>query len=155
MIVLMAPSLAFEVHGDPAPQGSKNAGVGKISGKAFVYEQNSRTQTNWRQDVVKYAIQAREAAGHETFDGPVEVWLELRLRRPASVKISKRPFPSVKPDLDKIARNSLDALKQAGVYRDDAQVINLHVTKRYATDDAAGGPGASVRVSLVAFPEII
>lgn len=155
MIVLMAPSLAFEVHGDPAPQGSKNAGIGKVSGKAFVYEQNSKTQTNWRQDVVKAAVEARDVCGHETFDGPMEVALELRLRRPASVKISKRPYPCVKPDIDKIIRNTLDALKQAGVYRDDAQVINIVATKRYATDDVAGGPGASIRVSLVPLPEII
>jgi crossover junction endodeoxyribonuclease RusA len=154
MIVLMTPSLAFEVHGDPAPQGSKNAGVSR-AGKGFVYEQNSKTQTNWRQDVVKFAVAAREAAGHETFDAPVSVIMLLRLRRPASVKISRRPYPAVKPDIDKITRNCLDALKQAGVYRDDAQVINLFVQKRYATDDVAGSPGATIRVELVPIPEII
>jgi Holliday junction resolvase RusA-like endonuclease len=154
MIVFMTPSLVFEVHGDPAPQGSKNAGVSK-AGKGFVYEQNSKTQTQWRQDVVNAGVAARDVVGHETFDGPVAVVLLLRLRRPLSVKIAKRPFPCVKPDIDKITRNCLDGLKQAGVYRDDAQVINLFVQKRYATDDVAGAPGASVRVELVPLPEII
>lgn len=155
MLDHMAHLLQFEVRGDPSSQGSKRGGVSKNTGKTFVYEQNSKKQTEFRQDVISAATVAREAAAHETFEGPVEVLLLIRMRRPASVSIAKRPFPCVKPDVDKITRNILDALTQSYVYKDDAQVINLVVQKRYATDDAAGAPGASVRVTLVPLPEII
>ena len=52
-------------------------------------------------------------------------------------------------------RNTLDGLKSAGIYRDDAQVINLVAQQRYANDDPDGAPGASIHVSLVDPPEII
>lgn len=151
----MTPHLDIVVHGDPAPQGSKRGGVSAKTGKTFVYEQNSKTQTDWRQDVIKAATEAREAVGAETLDGPTFVALWIRLRRPASVSLKRRPYPCVKPDIDKILRNTLDGLKQAGVYRDDAQVIQVQVAKRYATDDPGGSPGATIRVGLVPLPEII
>lgn len=151
----MAPSFDIVVHGVPAPQGSKKGGYSAKSGKTFVYEQNSKTQRSWRQDVIAAAVEMREAHGWDTLDGPIEIAIEFRLPRPASVNIRRRPFPSVKPDADKLLRNTLDGLTQAGIYRDDAQVINMLITKRYATDDPLGSPGASIRVALVALPEII
>lgn len=151
----MTLRLDLVVHGVPAPQGSKRGGFSAKTGKTFVYEQNSKTQKSWRQDVIAAAVKLRESGGMETLDGPVSIFIRFRLPRPASVKISKRPFPAVKPDVDKLIRNTLDGLTQAGVYRDDAQVVDLFVEKRYATDDPDGGPGAIIHVSLVAAPVII
>jgi Holliday junction resolvase RusA-like endonuclease len=42
-------------------------------------------------------------------------------------------FPNVKPDLDNVVKAVLDALNGV-VYLDDAQVVNLVATKRYATE---------------------
>ena len=151
----MTPSFDIVVHGVPAPQGSKKGGYSPKTGKTFVYEQNSKTQKSWRQDVIAAAVQFRELHGLETLDGPVGVVIYFRLPRPASVDIRRRPFPAVKPDMDKLIRNTLDGLTQAGVYRDDAQVVDLFAQKRYATDDPAGGPGATISVTLVKPPEII
>jgi crossover junction endodeoxyribonuclease RusA len=121
----------------------------------FVYEKNSKAQKSWRQDVVAAAVEFRQLHGLDTFDAPVSVAIFLRMPRPASVNVKRRPFPCVKPDADKVARNTLDALTQAAIYRDDAQVVDLFVSKRYATDDPHGSPGATIRVSLVPLPEII
>lgn len=121
----------------------------------FVYEKNSKAQKSWRQDVIVAAMELRNSISWETLDGPVSVAIFLRMPRPASVNVKRRPFPSVKPDADKVARNTLDALTQAAIYRDDAQVVDLFVQKRYSTDDPAGAPGATIRVALVAAPEII
>ncbi len=151
----MAPSIDIVVHGVPAPQGSKKGGYSAKTGKTFVYEQNSKTQKSWRQDVIAAAIELREAQGLETLDGPISLIIFFRLPRPASVNVKRRPFPCVKPDSDKLVRNTMDALTQAAVYRDDAQVVDLFVTKRYATDDPDGSPGATIRVALVPLPEII
>lgn len=151
----MTPSFDIVVHGVPAPQGSKRGGFSAKTGKTFVYEQNSKTQKSWRQDVIAAAVELREAQGLETLDGPVALQVEFRLPRPASVNVRRRPFPCVKPDCDKLTRNTMDALTQAAIYRDDAQVVDLFVSKRYATDDPNGSPGATIRVALVALPEII
>ena len=61
--------------------------------------------------------------------GPVEVLLHFELARPKS---ARRLLPSTKPDLDKLARAVLDALTGV-VFKDDAQVVDLRVTKRYGT----------------------
>ena len=55
---------------------------------------------------------------------------------------SAPPFPTVKPDADKLLRALLDALTSQA-WRDDAQVINASAAKRYATGD---GPGVLVRL---------
>lgn len=151
----MTRSIDIVVYGDPAPQGSKRGGFSAKTGKTFVYEQNSKSQKSWRQDVIAAAVELREADGLETLDGPVEILVEFRLPRPASVSIKRRPYPCVKPDIDKLLRNTLDGLTQAQIYRDDAQIIHLVSQKRYATDDPRGMPGATIRVALVPLPEII
>lgn len=151
----MTPSfLVFDVFGDPAPQGSKIARVSS-KGKPYVQEDNSEKHGTWRGDVVDAALKARTRDGWDPADGPVEVTLWIRVPRPKSVSLKVRPFPHVKPDVDKLARAILDALTVAQVWRDDAQVIDLIVFKRYATDDPDGGPGAKVKVAMVPAPEII
>ena len=150
----MTPLLIFNVLGTPAPQGSKIARVSK-NGKPYVQEQNAQAQKNWRQDVLAAASDARKAAFLDTFTGPVFVDIEFRMPRPPSVSVRKRPYPAVKPDGDKLQRNTWDALVQAGVILDDALVVNWRASKRYATDDPSGAPGATIRVGLVPLPVII
>lgn len=148
-------TLVIVVHGEAAPQGSKVPGRSAKTGKMFVREQNSQKQKTWRQDVIAAATAAREQAGWDTLDGAVDVVVDIRVRRPASVSLVRRPYPNVKPDLDKMVRNTLDGLTAAGVFSDDARVINVTARKRYATDDPAGAPGATIFVSLVSPPVII
>jgi Holliday junction resolvase RusA-like endonuclease len=150
----MAPLLTFNVLGTPAPQGSKIPRVSK-AGKLYVQEQNAEAHANWRQDVLAAASIARQAANLGTLEGAVWVDIEFRMARPPSISIKKRPYPCVKPDGDKLQRNTWDALVQAGVIRDDALIVNWRASKRYATDDPLGSPGATIRVGLVPLPEII
>ena len=57
---------------------------------------------------------------------------------------------TVRPDADKLARSLLDAISDAGVWRDDAQVAELHVRKVYGDR-----PGVRVRlVELEARPSV-
>jgi Holliday junction resolvase RusA-like endonuclease len=61
------------------------------------------------------------------------------------VKISKRAYPIVPPDLDKLARAVLDGIGQSEViWGDDSQVIELAATKVYADNRA---PGAIIVIS--------
>jgi Holliday junction resolvase RusA-like endonuclease len=46
-----------------------------------------------------------------------------------------RPYPTTKPDVDKLLRTCLDAITQAGnVWADDSQVIVLTGAKYYETN---------------------
>ena len=122
----MSALLSFTVYGKPEPQGSARAFV--VKGRAVVTSANPNIK-GWR-DLI--ASEARvQMQGLPPVDGPVEVRASFYLPRPKSVK---RASPTVKPDLDKLARGLLDALTNV-VYRDDAQVTNLQVSKHYVTDE--------------------
>ena len=71
--------------------------------------------------------------------GPVRVSLVFFIERPKSVK---REHPSVRPDIDKLARAVLDGLTTAGVYSDDSQVVDLTASKVYGVP-----AGVAVQVS--------
>lgn len=64
---------------------------------------------------------------------PLRVEIEFFLPKPASA--SKRIlFPVRKPDSDKLARCVLDALTTGGLIADDARIVDLIVSKRFATE---------------------
>ena len=52
------------------------------------------------------------------------------------VRLSAPWWPVTKPDLDKLTRALLDALTDAGIWRDDSQAVELHAEKIY--HDQAG-----------------
>jgi len=76
-------------------------------------------------------------------DGALCVTIAFRLPRPKS-KPKKFVLPTSKPDASKLARAAEDELTGI-VWRDDAQVCKLVVTKVYAT----GIPGATITVEVM------
>lgn len=83
--------------------------------------------------------------------GPVRVEIDLFITRPPSIKRSKREFPIVPPDVDKLCRACLDGLNQGPdgkanngrLWGDDSQVVELLARKFYADDRA---PGANITI---------
>jgi Holliday junction resolvase RusA-like endonuclease len=53
-------------------------------------------------------------------------------------------WPAVRPDSDKLLRAVLDGLTEAGVWRDDGQVVQGTFIKRYCLDGEP--PGIQVEV---------
>jgi len=119
--------IGFTVRGIPAPQGSK-----RHVGKGVMVESSKKVQP-WRQDVRHAAEDAMN--GHLPFEGPLEVVVTFTLPKPKTVK---RLLPSVRPDLDKLLRSTLDALGSAGVYGDDSQVVHVAAWKVYGIIPGAG-----------------
>jgi Holliday junction resolvase RusA-like endonuclease len=153
----MTTPLSFTVTGTPAPQGSHRAFV--VNGRAVVTHDSKKTRP-WRQDVRQAALDAITARvagqlepGWAPFEGPLHVTITFRLPRPGyhygtgknanRLKPTAPTFVEKKPDLDKLIRATLDALGEAGVWRDDAQVARLIVEKEYATTTP---PGADVMI---------
>ena len=120
-------SMAFQVFGDPIPQGSKRAFV--VKNRAVVVDDNKAPLRSWRSAIVDAA--RAELNGDAPDLGPVRVTLMFFLRQP---KRPKAPVPITKPDVDKLARAVLDGMTDAGVFRDDSQVTTLTVRKRYTTE---------------------
>lgn len=131
-------AVVFRADGKPEPQGSKNAFV--VKGRAVIVDKNPKPLKAWRRVVSDAAIDAMVAAGDsDPLIGPVQVSLVFFIERPKSVK---RAHPSVRPDIDKLARAVLDGLTTAGVYSDDSQVVELTASKVYGTPG-----GVAVQVS--------
>ena len=77
--------------------------------------------------------------------GPVRVHVSFYLPKPKSAP--KRTIPHVKkPDIDKLMRAILDALKGV-VWTDDSQVTSISATKDYAEGSAM--PRADIRIEQI------
>lgn len=141
-------SITFEVVGTPSPQGSKRGfvipGKGGKKARAVVVDVNKPGLASWRGDVVE-ACEKALVVTPARFETAVAAELTFWLARPASVSMSKRPWPSVKPDIDKLERATLDALKVAGLIVDDALVVDLHSKKFYAEGHQRTGAVIHVR----------
>lgn len=121
-------SLHFTVYGQPIPQGSLKAFKHAKTGAVITTSDNVKTKP-WKQQVSGTALAVR---GTKTVsDKPIVLFMRFFLARPRTVK---RDRPIVKPDTDKLARAVLDALTGI-VYKDDAQVVEIHARKCY--DDEA------------------
>jgi len=129
--------LFFEVYGIPAPQGSKKS----VGNNRFV--EASKKLPAWRKAVAEAAEAAVDNANWVALSGPVELSVVFFLPRPRSVPASKRPLPTVPPDIDKLVRAVGDSCTTAGVWEDDSLICKLSAHKMY---DDAREPGASVTV---------
>jgi crossover junction endodeoxyribonuclease RusA len=134
--------ITLQVHGEPAPQGSKS-----VSRHGGVYEK-SRKVKPWRDAIRAAALQQ----GARPIAGPVEVAITFWLPRPKGhyrtgrnsdrLRPAAPVRPATRPDLDKLTRSTLDGLASGCAYGDDGQVVELWVSKWYAGDLHA--PGAEI-----------
>lgn len=148
----MSTDLVVDVVGLPAPQGSKkgfyNASLGRVQ-----MTESSKKVKPWRQDVVAAAQAQAVETGWVAPVGPVEILLCCFMPRPKyhyrtgahanELKPTAPTWVDKKPDADKVARSTLDALTTSAVIRDDAQVARLVVEQRYA--DGATGARITIR----------
>lgn len=136
--------LVIRAVGTPARQGSKDF-KGMRGGRPVLVEADEQLP-EWRKAVVAAAVSAMRATGWIREDGPCEVWIEVWLQRPRTVR---RAYPDHMGDGDgdKYARAVLDALTIAGVYTDDSRVIDHHCSKRWASEQHP--EGARIRVAAM------
>lgn len=87
-------------------------------------------KTQLAEDNIKIYLRAHNA---HRFDGPLEVALKFSFKKPKSAP-ADRTFPSVKPDIDNLVKLVLDS-SNGILWNDDAQVVDLHVYKRYSLHD--------------------
>jgi Holliday junction resolvase RusA-like endonuclease len=159
--------LVFTLLGAPVGKGSLKC-VGR-NGSHRIVEDNPNTGA-WRTEVARAAV---EALAQATVDAPAEhaavgVEFTATLPRPAvhygrgANALKLKPTAPFYPtnlrtgDVDKLARLVLDALQDAEVLPDDAQVVELLARKAYADDqrtpDALTHPGLRVRIYTVGDP---
>ncbi|WP_213452864.1 RusA family crossover junction endodeoxyribonuclease [Rhizomonospora bruguierae] len=137
---MTATLLQIHVPGTPKPKGSlRHVGHGRM------VEQLAGSP-DWRASVVAAAHAAW--GGGAPHLGAVRVAIVLELPKPARPKDLRYPSGGNTGDVDKHARNVLDALQDAGVVRNDSQVVDLAVAKRWTLL----APGAHITVSPAGLP---
>jgi Holliday junction resolvase RusA-like endonuclease len=114
----------------------------------FVSTYSPQKTVSYENLVKVYAAQAME--GMEPMIGAVRVVITFHVTPPASWSQKKQAsalnggiYPTLKPDLDNCIKGIFDACNEI-VWKDDKQVTDLMVTKRYAVK-----PMAEVRAQLI------
>ena len=143
--------LELVVYGLAQPAGSKNIGRTK-AGRSFIYDsadKGDRRGKQWRERVAQEAGQAMN--GRPLLAGALLIRARFYMPRPKGhygtgrnadrLKPSAPMYPTTKPDATKLFRGVEDALRGV-VFRDDGQVVEQHVSKRY-------GEPARAEISVV------
>ena len=129
--------MTLVIHGKPAPQPRVRAY--RRGEHAGVYTPS--TADAWKEQVMLAAGLYR---GQFT-TGPLRLEVEFYLPRPQARK--NDDYVAVKPDLDNLLKSTMDALTNAGVWRDDSQVAAVVMSKRY--ESANHTVGAVIRLEAL------
>jgi Holliday junction resolvase RusA-like endonuclease len=143
--------ISFFVYGVPAPAGSKRGFYNQKSKRVIVTDDSKRSRP-WKALVSDAAIEAMRKAGETgCLEGPLMLSLTFIVLRPKGhyrtgknaglLRDAAPEYPTVKPDLLKLARAVEDALSGI-VYRDDSQIVVENLYKLY-------GDRARVNVTVV------
>jgi Holliday junction resolvase RusA-like endonuclease len=132
-------SVVIEVHGIPAPQGSK------VRNRYGAIYESGKTVAPWR-EAIRAEVQRQVTV---PLAGAVRCWITFRLPRPrghygtgrngGTIRHSAPVYPAGRPDLDKLARAVLDGLTDGGAWKDDGQVVMLLAQKVYALPGMPAG----------------
>jgi Holliday junction resolvase RusA-like endonuclease len=152
-------AIRFDVAGTPAPKGSSRAMLTKTGHAVNVPSGsgvNRKRLKSWDVNVRDAASDVLSAGAMRPAEGPlfvgqpIAVELVFRLARPAGHwgKKGLRPrapaWPAVKPDIDKLARATIDSLTGI-LFDDDSRIVTLLVQKEFAIP---GQEGATILVAL-------
>ena len=169
------------VMGQPAPQGSKRYVGQSRAGRGILVESSANVKP-WREDVraacerfiETCAIMRDVSAGYGPgqirdvrvvpsgdtavlalpLDCPLRVRMVFTLPAPASLPKKRPSHPMRLPDLSKLVRSTEDAITSAGLWRDDARVVECTAVKTYpahvigAHPEALPAPGCRITIEL-------
>ena len=148
---MTAPLLQFRVAGLPVTQGDHKAWKPPGAPFARIADANPTKLKPWREAIRSTAVDALPD-GWVPLDGPVRVVFIFAMPRPASAPKRRRTWPIKmrSGDWDKLARAASDALTDAGVWTDDARVVDGRVVKDYPGEHIAQmSPGVLIRIWTV------
>jgi Holliday junction resolvase RusA-like endonuclease len=144
---------SFFVVGVPQPGGSKRGFyIPKIK-RVIITDANAKAKP-WKDSVAGQAVETYKLPPVE---GPLELTVIYYLPRPQGhfktgknsneLRASAPRYPEKKPDVLKLTRSTEDALTGI-LWRDDSQIVNEKIYKRYV-DELHPHPGAAVMVFLL------
>lgn len=118
--------------------------------------ESSKAVKPWREDVKAAAEKAiaNQLGSLYPIDAPLIVRMVFTMPKPASSPKRRRTWPSRIPDLSKLIRSTEDALTAAGVWRDDARVVEYERTaKVFPGEDPEALDAPGVRIVIRALDQ--
>jgi len=140
--------MTIKVYGIPGPQGSKRF-MGVKGGRGVMVESSKKVKP-WREDVKAAAEIVRGLRA--PLDCPLRLHMVFTLPKPSSAPKRRQTWPMRTPDLSKLARSTEDALTAAGVWKDDARVVEYGLlAKRYPNEGrgALEAPGVWIEIEVM------
>lgn len=157
MTAVTEPAIRFAVYGTPGPQGSKSPkGRNRRTGRLIMVESSKKVKP-WREAVEAAALTAlndlpREERRMFPLDGPLAARFVFTLAKPTSAPKRTRTWPIRYPDASKLLRSTEDALTKAGVWVDDARLVELdRLAKVFPGEDpeALDAPGVLIVIRRI------
>ena len=147
--------IQITVMGLPAPQGSKRYVGQSRAGRGILVESSAKVKP-WREDVRAACEQFIDSKdlGLYPLDCPLRVRMVFTLPAPSSLPKKRPSHPMRTPDLSKLVRSTEDAITSAGLWRDDARVVECTAVKTYpahvmgAHPEALPAPGCRITIEL-------
>lgn len=140
--------LACRLLLEPLPQPRPRARAFEVGGRvlAQVYRPSGGRERRWRAVAVLFL--RRVGQGHRLpLEGPLELKVTFVHARPKSTERKRAPrrreWHGKVGDLDNLLKSLMDAMKEAGWYRDDGQVA------RIVAEKMVGAQGESPSVSVL------
>ena len=118
--------ISFQLQGEPL--GKARPRFSRKTGRAYTPQKT----VNYEARVAEAAARAMD--GQEPFEGPLRLTIRADFLVPQSWSAKKKAaavWKASAPDADNIAKCCKDGMNRI-VYRDDAQIAELTVQKRYA-----------------------
>lgn len=146
--------IEIKVHGmAPATKGSYRAVTGRSRSRpgAMVTRliPDNKNEHPWRAAICEAIYSLKKdvvpAIGRGFY---ITVNEDYHLVRPKSVPQHKRHYPVTKPDIDKLARATHDALTDSGLIADDSLITSMTVRKDYVDSMDEAGVDVSVYWNL-------
>ena len=134
------------VYGLPKGQPRPRAFARKIGGSVVARVYDAGTAEGWKGAI---ANDFKRTPGLAPIDGALRMSIDFYFPRP--LRLSRKSdapgaIPcTAKPDADNAAKAVMDALQGIGLFRDDAQIVELQVRKWYHAKNRR--PGALIEVS--------
>ena len=145
-------TLRFYIDGEPKGQPRPRAFARKMGNVHVARFYDSDVADAWKRAVYCEVLEAANEAGWQVTNGPVAVTLRFAMPRPKSHFGAKGLKPSApqdhvgQPDIDNLFKLVGDQItKTERVWRDDSQVVTMHVEKRWALEQESG---CEVEISL-------
>ncbi|WP_430229887.1 RusA family crossover junction endodeoxyribonuclease [Nitrosomonas communis] len=134
--------ISFLVPGNPVAKGRPKTRIRKqAGGKSYAQVYTPEATANYENLVKVKAEEAMRGCG--LIEDAVSVDIQLFVMVPASWSQKKqrealghRVLPTSKPDTDNCIKTLFDAMNEV-VWRDDKQVVNISLAKRYSANPCA------------------